>query len=94
MVRANVRVRNRGKNANFVQSVFLFFVGQFAHFDLLERICLAVVVTLHRVHTAVGALPCTNVTLDWCKLPYYRDTRRMKDVVLLVDWQTVTYPDA
>ena len=56
IVRTDVWVLNRCKDANLIESVLLLFVGELAHLDLLERVDLRVHIPDNVVDATVGAL--------------------------------------
>ena len=62
MVRTYICVLDRGKNADFIESVFFFFVWEFAHFDFFEGVSLSITESEDRVDAAVGTLTCIQIT--------------------------------
>ena len=56
VIRTDVWVVYRGENAHLIESVFFFFVWQFAHLYFLECIDLPVNNPMDVVYTTVGAL--------------------------------------
>jgi len=41
-IRADVRMFDTGKNTNFIEGIFLLFVGELDHFDFLESVDFAI----------------------------------------------------
>lgn len=56
VVPANVVVLDRRENANFVESVLLFFFGELSHLDFFESINLPIDDSVDMVDAAVGTL--------------------------------------